>query len=142
MKRIILSAVAAILASGIAVPASACLTAQHQVTIYPVIETKPKAGEGGLGSVFKIRYAGERSGEINKLWPNYYVVEVLSGKMKGKKVAIPAHVTSCHSVHITEGAEGYVVGSLRTHDRDGKAYDMPILATMMNGRKEKFGIVR
>ena len=137
MNRIIFSA-AAVLSIGMAAPANACITAQQQVTIHPVMEIKPQQGDGALGRVFKVRYDGERSGEINKLWPNFYVVTVIEGEMKGEKVAIPAHVTSCHSVHIAKGAQGYVVGGLKRKDRDGNKLDVPILSTWMNGRKERF----
>ncbi len=142
MNRIFLSAAASILAVGISVPAHACSTVNDQVTIHPLSQEKPKAGKRGIGNVFKIHYSGERSGEQNKLWPNYYVVEVVAGKKKGQKALIPAHVTSCHSVSIAKGATGYVVGNWQTKDRDGNKLEVPILSTWMNGRQEKFSFLR
>ncbi|MEP2736104.1 MAG: hypothetical protein ABJP34_07370 [Erythrobacter sp.] len=137
MKRIFFSA-AIMLAAGISAPASACMTVDQTVTIHPLSEVKPGKGERGIGNVFKVHYSGERSGKQNKLWPNFYVVEVVAGKKKGQKALIPAHVTSCHSVHIAKGATGYVVGTWKTKDRKGNDLEMPILSTFMNGRKEKF----
>ena len=142
MNRIVLGAVASILAVGICLPASACTTVNDQVTIHPLTQGKPKKGERGIGNVYKIHYSGERSGEMNKLWPNYYVVEVVEGKKKGQKALIPVHITSCHSVAIAKGATGYVVGSWKTKDRDGNTLEVPILSTWMNGRKEKFRFPR
>ena len=142
MKRMILGAAAVIMSGAIAAPAIACMTVNDQVIIHPVSQEKPKNGEGGIGKIFKIHYSGERSGQQDKLWPNYYVVEVIEGEKKGQKALIPAHVTSCHSIQIEKGATGYVVGNWETKDRDGIVLEVPILATWMNGRKEKFSFER
>ncbi len=128
--------VAAVLAAA-STPAHACRGPQFETVIYPVMAEKPEQGEGGKGDVFKIRYSGERAGEQNKLWPNFYVVEVTEGKMKGQKLAIPAHATSCHSVQIFDGAEGYVLGVLEKIGRDGKALDIPIFRTSLSGTVRK-----
>ena len=125
-------------AATMAVPASACMTVDDMVGIYPVMEERPKKSDGFLGKVYKIRATGERAGNPQKLWPNYYVVEVLSGKYKGRKFGIPAHVTSCHSIVIPDGAEGYVVGSIQWKDRDGNRLDLPIMATGWNGKRRGF----
>ncbi len=137
MKRFpIACCVTAVLAAA-STPAYACQGPQFESVIYPVMEEKPDQSDGVTGDVFKIRYSGERAGEQNRLWPNYYVVEVTEGKMKGQKLAIPAHVTSCHSVNISNGAEGYVLGILQKTDRDGKKLDIPILSTGLSGTVRK-----
>ncbi len=128
--------VAAILAAA-ATPVYACQGPQFESVIYPVMEEKPDQSDGAKGDVFKIRYSGERTGRQDRLWPNFYVVEVTEGKMKGQKLAIPAHVTSCHSVNIADGAEGYVIGILQKTDRDGKKLDIPILSTGLSGTVRK-----
>ena len=141
MKTPILIAAAIMLMQPAA--AHACLTVDNMVSIYPVSKTKADAKKnGGIGSLFKIRYDGQRDGRQDRLWPNYYVVEILEGKHKGKKAGIPAHVTSCHSVVIPKGAEGYVVGALLFADKDGKEYDRPLLRTWMNGRRVGHGLGR
>jgi hypothetical protein len=141
MKRMLLSAAVSVMTiCGAATPASACMTVQQQVTIHPLTEAKPIKASRGIGTVFKIRYDGARAGEIDKLWPNYYAVEVLSGKLKGQEVLIPAHITSCHSVHIPKGVEGYVVGTLERDSREAKRFGRPILSTGFNGRRQGFEI--
>jgi len=120
-----------------AVPASACMTVMHMVTIHPVYDTSSDIADTS-GDVYKIRYDGERAGRQDRLWPNYYVVEILDGEHAGKKARIPAHVTSCHSVAIEDGAQGFVKGALRFTDKNGKKYGVPILSTWMNGRKVSY----
>lgn len=133
MKRFVILGSAVLAVASISTTANACTSIDHQVVIYPVMQEAPKSK---VGKVFKVRYSGERSGQTNKLWPNFYVVDVISGKMKGKKLAIPAHVTSCHSIEIAVGAEGYVIGNLQKKGRDGETLETPILSTMMNGHSQ------
>ncbi len=137
-KRALVGCIAVSMIATIAAPASACQGPQFESTIDPVMEDKPALDEGALGTIFKIRYSGERSGREDRLWPNFYVVEVLEGKMKGRKVLIPAHVTSCDSVFIADGAVGYVMGSLRLTDRNGELLKFPILSTGFSGTRKKF----
>ena len=138
MRALVMTVSAAACALALSAPASACMTIDDMVGIYPVMEEKPPKDSGYLGKVYEVRYSGERAGEINKLWPNYFVVEVLSGKHKGRKFGIPAHVTSCHSVAIADGARGYVVATVAWKDRDGNPLDLPIMATGMNGKRRGF----
>lgn len=138
MKRILSAALASCALFATASPAMACRGPQFEKTIYPVMEEKPELESGALGEIFKVRFSGERSGRQDRLWPNFYIVDVLEGKRKGEKLAIPAHVTSCDSVAIAMGAQGFVVGTLAIEDRDGKPLDIPILQTGYSGRVEGF----
>jgi len=115
-------------------PAAACLSVQSQRTVYPLTDEAP--AEGALGQVFKVQYDGQRAGREDRLWPNYYVVDILEGPGAGGKALIPAHVTSCHSVSIPTGKSGYIVATLEPSQKDGDTGGLPILRIGLSGRIE------
>lgn len=115
-------------------PAQACMGVQFESTVYPVMSDRPAPDAVPPGmNIYHVRYDGDRTGREDRLWPNFYVVEVLGGDLAGQKALIPAHVTSCQSVSMTEGDEGYVIADLRYELGQTKS-DRPILSTGMTGR--------
>ena len=132
MRALVMTVSAAACALALAAPASACRGGGLENTIYPVMESPPAEETYFVGTVLKIRYSGVREGETNRLWPNFYKVDVIEGPYEGRTLLIPAYVTSCDAVYIEERAEGYVVGRLNWLSSDGEPYAEPRL-TIMRG---------
>lgn len=122
-----------------AMPAQACLSPISQSTIFPITAEKPEEGSIPEGAhLYRVRYSGERLGRSDRLWPNYYVVDILEGPTSNTKAAIPAHITSCISVRLEAGEEGWIVATTVVDGQYGGEQPYLTLDVLNSGRTENW----